>query len=86
MTAKPRRNRYSGGWTTSLPSAGMAAANPAVAIIEAHPEPHMGLRPVRAVAAVCLCGVFAFLNLYVDAAAAADACARVPRERRRRWG
>jgi predicted MFS family arabinose efflux permease len=42
----------------------MAAANPAVAILEAHPEPHMGLRPVRAVAAVCLCGVFAFLNLY----------------------
>ncbi len=34
-------------------------------MVEPHPEPHMGLRPVRAVAAVCLCAVFAFLNLYV---------------------
>ncbi|MGA7523126.1 MAG: MFS transporter [Acidobacteriaceae bacterium] len=48
----------------SLPSSGLAAANPAVVTVELHPEPHMGLRPVRAVAAVCLCGVFAFLNLY----------------------
>jgi predicted MFS family arabinose efflux permease len=42
----------------------MAAANPAIEILEPHPEPHMGLRPVRAVAAVCVCGIFAFLNLY----------------------
>jgi YNFM family putative membrane transporter len=42
----------------------VAAANPAVPIVAAHPEPHMGLQPVRAVAAVCLCGIFAFLNLY----------------------
>ncbi|MGB7170040.1 MAG: MFS transporter, partial [Acidobacteriaceae bacterium] len=48
----------------SLPSAAVAGANPAVVLVEPHPEPHMGLRPVRVVAAVCLCGVFAFLNLY----------------------
>lgn len=48
----------------SLPSASVAAANPAVSILEPHPEPHMGLRPMGAIAAVCLCGVFAFLNLY----------------------
>jgi predicted MFS family arabinose efflux permease len=42
----------------------VAAANPALAVVEAHPEPHLGLRPAGAVAAVCLCGVFAFLNLY----------------------
>ncbi|HEX3987068.1 MAG TPA: MFS transporter [Acidobacteriaceae bacterium] len=48
----------------SLPSASVAAANPAVVVLEPHPEPHMGMRPVGAVAAVCLCGVFAFLNLY----------------------
>lgn len=29
-----------------------------------YPQPHLGLRPARAVAAVCVCGVFAFLNLY----------------------
>lgn len=28
-------------------------------------EPYAGLRPIRAVAAVCLCAVFAFLTLYV---------------------
>ena len=48
----------------SLPPASVAAANPAVVLLEPHPEPHLGLRPVRAVAAVCLCGIFAFLNLY----------------------
>ena len=42
----------------------MAAANPAVAVVEPQPQRHMGLRPIRPVAAVCLCGVFAFLNLY----------------------
>lgn len=41
-----------------------AAANPAIETIPEHPHPHLGLRPVRAVAAVCLCGIFAFLNLY----------------------
>lgn len=41
-----------------------AAANPAVETIPEHPHPHLGLRPAGAVAAVCLCGIFAFLNLY----------------------
>jgi len=48
----------------SAPLPPFAAANPAVAILEPQPQRHMGLRPVRPVAAVCLCGVFAFLNLY----------------------
>ncbi len=49
---------------SSLPTPKLAAANPAIAIIEPHPERHMGLRPLRPVAAIYLCGVFAFLNLY----------------------
>ena len=49
---------------SSLPPSQFAAANPAVAIIEPKAENHRGLRPLRPVAAVCLCGVFAFLNLY----------------------
>jgi predicted MFS family arabinose efflux permease len=49
---------------SSLPDTRLAAANPAVTVLEPHPQRHMGLHPVRPVAAVCLCGVFAFLNLY----------------------
>jgi predicted MFS family arabinose efflux permease len=45
----------------------LAAANPAIESISERLEPpHVaGLRSFRSVAAVCLCGVFAFLNLYV---------------------
>jgi MFS transporter, YNFM family, putative membrane transport protein len=53
------------------PSPAVAAANPALPIAEAPlasaapgPPLHGGLHPVRAVAAVALCGVFAFLTLY----------------------
>ena len=47
-----------------MPDSGLAAANPVVTVLEPYPQRHMGLHPVRPVAAVCLCGVFAFLNLY----------------------
>jgi YNFM family putative membrane transporter len=45
----------------------LAAANPAVEIVEEllPPPDQMGLGSFQSVAAVCLCGVFAFLNLYV---------------------
>lgn len=46
------------------PEAKVAGGNPALATIAEERHPHLGLRPVRAVAAVCICGVFAFLNLY----------------------
>jgi predicted MFS family arabinose efflux permease len=49
---------------SSLPSSKLAAANPAVAIVVPQPQRHMGLHPIRPVAAICLCGVVAFLNLY----------------------
>lgn len=44
-----------------------AAANPAIETIEERlaPPANAGLGSLRAVAAVCLCGVVAFLNLYV---------------------
>lgn len=48
---------------TPLPT--LAAANPALEILTPLPEPHLGLRPPGAIAAVCVCGVFAFLSLYV---------------------
>lgn len=47
-----------------LPVTKLAAANPAIETLPEHPHPHLGLRPARAVAAVCVCGIFAFLNLY----------------------
>jgi MFS transporter, YNFM family, putative membrane transport protein len=49
------------------PVSPLAAANPAIESIEEQlpPPTTTGLRSFRAVAAVCLCGVFAFLNLYV---------------------
>jgi YNFM family putative membrane transporter len=49
-----------------FPSSAVAGANPALELLpeQPHPHPHAGLRPARAVAAVCVCGVFAFLNLY----------------------
>jgi predicted MFS family arabinose efflux permease len=45
----------------------LAAANPAIESVAPQLPPPVtsGLRSFRAVAAVCLCGVFAFLNLYV---------------------
>lgn len=49
----------------------LAAANPAIEIVEERLTPLPPTRPgsslgsFRAVAAVCLCGIFAFLNLYV---------------------
>lgn len=54
------------------PSPAVAAANPAITLSTAIPVPgtdtspafHQGLRPARAIAAVLLCGVFAFLTLY----------------------
>jgi MFS transporter, YNFM family, putative membrane transport protein len=54
------------------PSPAVAAANPALTLPAAPPIPgadsgpplHRGLHPFRAVAAVLLCGVFAFLTLY----------------------
>jgi len=49
---------------SSLPTSKLAAANPAIVTVEPHPERHMGLRPLRPVAAIYLCGIFAFLNLY----------------------
>jgi MFS transporter, YNFM family, putative membrane transport protein len=51
----------------SDPVSPFAAANPAIESIEERlpPPAATGLRSFRAVAAVCLCGVFAFLNLYV---------------------
>ena len=49
---------------SSTPQPAIAGANPALETIPEHPHPHLGLRPARAVAAVCVCGVFAFLNLY----------------------
>ncbi len=48
----------------STPQPALAAANPAIETIPEHPHPHLGLWPARAVAAVCTCGIFAFLNLY----------------------
>lgn len=50
------------------PESQVAAANPAVAVAVA-PVPagqafHSGIRPLRAVAAIVLCAVFAFLTLY----------------------
>lgn len=48
----------------SLPVTKLAAANPALETIPEQPHPHLGLHPARAVAAVCVCGIFAFLNLY----------------------
>jgi YNFM family putative membrane transporter len=50
--------------------AAIAAGNPAVETTAEDsgnpvPDPHAGLHPRRAVAAVCLCAVFAFLTLYV---------------------
>jgi YNFM family putative membrane transporter len=56
--------------TTTFPGAypetPLAAANPALEIVEEllPPPDRPGLGPFRSVAAVCLCGVFAFLNLY----------------------
>lgn len=49
------------------PVSPFAAANPAIESIEEQlpPPAATGLRSFRAVAGVCLCGVFAFLNLYV---------------------
>jgi MFS transporter, YNFM family, putative membrane transport protein len=55
-----------------LPSPSVAAANPAVTLSVMALEPgsdsgpalHRGLQPASAVAAVTLCGVFAFLTLY----------------------
>lgn len=49
---------------SSEPEPRVAAANPALETEQPQPQPHLGLRPVGAVFAVCLCGVFAFLNLY----------------------
>jgi MFS transporter, YNFM family, putative membrane transport protein len=54
------------------PSPTVAAANPAlpladslpVRVADQEPDLHRGLQPGRAVAAVVLCGVFAFLTLY----------------------
>jgi len=44
----------------------LAASNPAIETMEERLTPErVGLGSFRAVAAVCLCGVFAFLNLYV---------------------
>ncbi|HTV83041.1 MAG TPA: MFS transporter [Acidobacteriaceae bacterium] len=48
----------------STPRPAVAGANPALETLPEQPHPHLGLRPARAVAAVCICGVFAFLNLY----------------------
>jgi YNFM family putative membrane transporter len=52
---------------TSAPSTAFAAANPALEIMEERlPRPAQGgLGSFRVIAAVCLCGIFAFLNLYV---------------------
>ena len=49
------------------PVSPLAAANPAIEIVEERlpPPDKPGLGSFRAVAAVCLCGIFAFLNLYV---------------------
>ena len=49
------------------PGSPFAAANPAIESIEERlrPPETIGLGPFRGVAAVCLCGTFAFLNLYV---------------------
>lgn len=51
----------------SSPVSPFAAANPAIEIVEERLAPPQtpGLGSPRAVIAVCLCGVFAFLNLYV---------------------
>jgi MFS transporter, YNFM family, putative membrane transport protein len=50
-----------------LPATPFTAANLAIESIEEQlpPPDHPGLGPASSVAAVCLCGVFAFLNLYV---------------------
>jgi MFS transporter, YNFM family, putative membrane transport protein len=49
------------------PASPFAAANPAIESVEERlsPPDTPGLGSFRSVAAVCLCGVFAFLNLYV---------------------
>jgi len=51
----------------ATPVSSFAAANPAIESVEERlaPPSTPGLGSFRAVAAVCLCGVFAFLNLYV---------------------
>jgi MFS transporter, YNFM family, putative membrane transport protein len=49
---------------TSEPESKFAAANPALEIEHPQPQPHLGLGSAGAVASVCLCGIFAFLNLY----------------------
>jgi YNFM family putative membrane transporter len=50
-----------------FPEASLSGANPALETLEAElpPPPVAGLGKPQAVVAVCLCGVFAFLNLYV---------------------
>lgn len=51
-----------------LPAVPLSAANPALETVEARltpPSGRTGLGSFRGVAAVCICGVFAFLNLYV---------------------
>ncbi len=50
------------------PASPLAAANPAIESMEERltpPPDRIGLGSFRSVAAVCICGVFAFLNLYV---------------------
>lgn len=49
------------------PAPSFAAANPVIETAPAEPgaHPYAGLKPPQAVAAVCLCAVFAFLTLYV---------------------
>lgn len=46
------------------PQPAVAGANPAIETLPEYPHPHLGLRPARAVIAVCISGIFAFLNLY----------------------
>jgi MFS transporter, YNFM family, putative membrane transport protein len=51
-----------------IPGARLAAANPAIENVEERltaPPERTGLGAFRGVAAVCICGIFAFLNLYV---------------------
>ncbi|MGA7313175.1 MAG: MFS transporter, partial [Silvibacterium sp.] len=54
-------------WPETQLDTPLAAANPAIELIEEQlpPPDRAGLGSPSSVAAVCLCGVVAFLNLYV---------------------
>jgi len=66
LTERARALRLVLGVDDLPPSPTFSAANPAIAVAPAPDAaaPHDGLQPIRAIAAILLCAVFAFLTLY----------------------